>query len=461
MNVSRWQLATLVVIGIVLAALAAVEGRRPVPEGRQEVVFWHFWGGPYRPVVERIVERFNRRQARYWVRAVAMPGSNLDTKMFLSVTGGDPPDLINQDKPIVADWAQRGIVRPLAELASDAELEALDTWLYPPAKKLGSYHGTLYGLCNGLDVRALYYNQTMLADYELQPPKNLEALDQIAQAIAPPDATEPRAYFGYLPDPRRLWAWGIVFGGQFYDPATGRVSADDPRIVQALAWMGSYSQRYGSRQVAAFRQGDQRLPGSTFPLFGPYDPATQQRRYGNYALVMDGQWRVAEITRVNRAALAAGKPVHQYGVVPLPTPAGGRQQAGWVNGNFFLVPRGARQPAGAWEFMKFWSGFGGHEAQAAQACAEGGWIPASPQVVTEPVFQSYLNQNPLMKTFVELAKSEHQVPIPALPVAALYRREIEAAGQAVMYRGADPETVLREVTQRVQARLDEVRHASR
>ena len=23
--------------------------------------------------------------------------------------------------------------------------------------------------------------------------------------------------FGYLPDPRRLWAWGIVFGGSFFD----------------------------------------------------------------------------------------------------------------------------------------------------------------------------------------------------------------------------------------------------
>ena len=62
--------------------------------------------------------------------------------------------------------------------------------------------------------------------------------------------------------------------------------------------------------------------------------------------------------------------------MPLPPPAGGVANAGWVNGNFFVVPRGGRSPSGAWQFMKFWSGVDGHAADAARACAAGGWIPA-------------------------------------------------------------------------------------
>ncbi len=42
------------------------------------VVFWHFWGGRDRSVVEDVVARFNASQDRYFVRAVAMPGNNLD-----------------------------------------------------------------------------------------------------------------------------------------------------------------------------------------------------------------------------------------------------------------------------------------------------------------------------------------------------------------------------------------------
>ena len=88
-----------------------------VPAGREEVVFWHFWGGADRPIVEEIVERFNDSQDRYWVRAIAMPGSNLDLKFFLSVAGGDPPDLLNQDDPIVADWGHRGVLTPFRRVS--------------------------------------------------------------------------------------------------------------------------------------------------------------------------------------------------------------------------------------------------------------------------------------------------------------------------------------------------------
>ncbi|MEN0111932.1 MAG: hypothetical protein AAF805_14530, partial [Planctomycetota bacterium] len=74
-------------------------GREPrsVRDGRSEVVFWHFWGGRDLPVVEDVVRRFNARQSRYRVRAVAMPGANLDLKLLLSVAGGDPPDVMNHD----------------------------------------------------------------------------------------------------------------------------------------------------------------------------------------------------------------------------------------------------------------------------------------------------------------------------------------------------------------------------
>ena len=42
-----------------------------------------------------MVERFNDSQQQFFVRAIAMPGNNLDVKLFLSVTGADPPDLVN------------------------------------------------------------------------------------------------------------------------------------------------------------------------------------------------------------------------------------------------------------------------------------------------------------------------------------------------------------------------------
>lgn len=431
-------LATVLTILVAICLLAKQSNAEPA-----EIVFWHFWGGRDRPVVEGIVERFNASQNSYRVRPIAMPGSNLDLKFFLSVAGGDPPDLLNQDDPIVADWASRGVLTPLDELATQQEITSLNDWLYPAARKLGSYDQRLFALVNGLDIRALYYNRTWLEEAGLPPPQSLAELDHIARELTPSSKLNSTlSHVGYLPDPRRLWAWAVVFGGRFYDPEgqtiDEQVTLDSPENLAALKWMASYSQRLGADRVTSFRTGDQSLTGASFPLLA-------DRRY---AMMMDGQWRVRDLAEASTTPNS-----DQYGVVQLPPPDGGRTNAGWVNGNFFIVPRGAKQPQGAWAFMKFWTGLGGNEAEAARVAAEGGWIPASPKVVEQPAYQALLREQTLMRTFVDLAASKQQVPTPPLPIAAFYYREVIAAAQDVMYRGADPEERLATAAKRVRRQL--------
>jgi len=415
---------------------------------REQITFWHLWGGRDRPIVERIVRRFNDSQDQYTVRPIAMPGSNLDLKFFLSVAGGDPPDLLSHDDPVVADWAHRGVLTPLDKLASPDEYRRLNQWLFPAARQLGTYNSRLYALPSGLDIRALYCNQTLLAEHGLKLPRTTDDLDRIAERIAPSSGPVGRKRMGYLPDPRRLWAWGIVFGGRFWNPdATDpdqQITGDSPEIVRALQWMAGYSRRYGPSEMAAFRSGEQALTGATFPLL-------VDRRY---AVIMDGQWRVRDIAEAARR----GSPTDKYAVVPLPMPEGGVANAGWVNGNFFVVPSQARHKKGAWAFMQFWSGFNGHEAEAATACAAGGWIPASQKVVDQPAYQQLLTNQPHLKTFVQLARSEQQTPVPSLPISAYYVQQINRAAEEVLYRGADPARSLQQACARARTRLKEVRH---
>lgn len=436
-----------------LLAFASEERERTPVESRLEVVFWHFWGGRDLAVVEDVVRRFNASQDEYRVRSVAMPGANLDLKLFLAIAGGDPPDVVNHDDPVVADWAHRGALTPLDELAPAVEIERLSAWLYPAARRIGSYNDRQYALVNGLDIRALYYNKTALNEAGLselaeEGPQSIADLDRIATTIAPP-GSERLERVGFLPDPRRLWAWGAVFGGRFADlgaaTAEERITADDPRVLEALAWMEGYAERYGPDRVAAFRSGDQALTGASFPMLA-------DRRY---AVMMDGQWRVRDLAAAAEDAADRGEAIDEFGVCPLPPPPGGVERAGWVNGNFFLVPRGAKNPAGAWAFMKFWTGFDGTEPEAATTAAAGGWIPASKRVVDEPAFQAFLSNRPLFKPFVALAASEHQQPTPALPISASYYREVVSAAQDVLYRGANPAERLSQAANRSRDRLRE------
>lgn len=432
--------------GLLAAALLErPDASQVVPAGRREVVFWHFWGGEDRKVVEQVVARFNNSQDRHFVRAIAMPGNNLDMKLFLAVTGGEPPDVINQDDPIMADWAERGALMPLDEVASDDEMARLRGWLVPAARQLGSYEGRLFALCNGLDIRALYYNQSLFEQHELSPPATLSELDDLAARLTEVDPRGRVERFGYLPDPRRLWAWGVVFGGGYWDEEQQQARCNDPPIVAALEWMAAYRERYGAAAVAAFRQGDQSLPGKTFPLLA-----------GRYAMVMDGQWRVRDIVAAQQEQRRAGQPVAEYRVWPLPPPPGGRIDAGWVNGNFFLLPRGAGNPAGAWEFMKFWSGFGGNEQAAAKTCVAGGWIPVSEHVAVQPEFQRFLSEQPLFAEFVRLASSPNQIPTPIIPGAGYYYRTVNDAASKAMYveQTDSPQALLDDAARDVQSHLD-------
>ncbi|MEM8681462.1 MAG: extracellular solute-binding protein, partial [Planctomycetota bacterium] len=146
--------ATVVYLLLLTAVVSGCAPASPTPQaGPREVLFWHFWGGKEQAVVEEVVRRFNAQQHDHVVRAVAMPGNNLDLKLFLAITGGAPPDLVNQDDPILADWAARGAILPLSEFVPAAELQTLEAWLFPAAWSLTAYRDTPYGLCNGLDVR--------------------------------------------------------------------------------------------------------------------------------------------------------------------------------------------------------------------------------------------------------------------------------------------------------------------
>ena len=228
---------------------------------------------------------------------------------------------------------------------------------------------------------------------------------------------------------------------------------DQPKIVQAAKWISRYSQWYGADTINRFRQGDQSLPGKTFPLL----PVNDDEMIGRYALLMDGQWRVRDIDAFVARRRQQGIDCPEFGVCPLPCPDGGRKDAGWVNGNFFVIPRGAKNSAGAVALMRFWIGLDNPD-QAAKTCAAGGWIPVSQRVVETRLFQEYLDRQPLFRQFVHLAGSQDQYPVPVIPGAPMFKREVEKAAASAL---ADPDQSIDELMHRtrdlIQNRLDRIR----
>jgi multiple sugar transport system substrate-binding protein len=413
-----------------------MQAGRAADDGRTEVVFWHMWTGEWEEVVNRIVGRFNDSQDRIRVRPLVVTG-DANTKFLLALAGGDPPDLMAQWNQVIPAWAHKGALVPMDSLMSPEEYAAMREWLYPAARNIGTYEGRFYGLCVSLNAFALLMNADMMREAGLDPenpPRSTAELDAAAAQMFRNDSRGKLDRVGFLPT--GLHHWSAVFGGEFYDPESGRITANHPRIVEALEWMVSYSRKYDVNKIVSFRAGLTQQIGDTYPFI---------RR--KFALLQDGQWRVEDLRKF--------APKMEYRVTPLPYPPGGREKACHVNGNFLIIPRGAKRAREALEFAQFWAGWK-NEAVAAEMVTWGGWIPASPSLTRQPAYEKYLRENPRFQTFLDVVASPNVRITPVIPVQAYYWDRLQAAEDAALRMQKTPRQALDDVTYEVQRELDKV-----
>ena len=266
----------------------------------------------------------------------------------------------------------------------------------------GMYKGRIYGIPNSVDNRALYYNADLLiaAGYKTtgadgtvraRPPKTWAELKDYAVRLtrwdpdrpAPPagwderigrqleiegrevDAVatglspEHRAYADALVawrEQRRmkvigfpayygnswLYMYGWMNGGQFMSDDRTRCTLNDPRIVEAIAFMKEVYDLQGgyttARRFEAGFQGDE------------LDPFIQ----GKVAMKIDGVWTLANLAKFGRDL--------SFGVAPNPMPqkrideltsAGKEAKISWSGGWAYAIPSTAKNKQAAWEFIRF------------------------------------------------------------------------------------------------------------
>ncbi len=89
------------------------------------------------------------------------------------------------------------MIHAMDEIADPAEVQQIESWLMESAHRLSVIDDRMFGVCNGLDIRALYYNQTALDSKNLSPPQSIAELNEIAFAFTPASNTEPTTYLWF------------------------------------------------------------------------------------------------------------------------------------------------------------------------------------------------------------------------------------------------------------------------
>lgn len=276
---SKLHNAAIVLLLAGLAAFFVLVRPHDVSVGGKKTVIrvWHVWGGPVLESYLRGVTAFEDAHPGIACDTLFVPNDLSNSqKFYTAVVGNCAPEVVFIDGPQVAEWAERGLLTPLDDLLTDSGYDParLRNEFFEPCWKQCRYRGRTWAITYCADPNfVLFWNKDSfrqaIEDGDIaasaidpdRPPTTLADLDLYTDAItkyAGTGVNRRLVRVGLVPwgvygRANSIFTWGWAFGGTFYDEDSRRVTADDPRIVQALEWMIRFAAKHDRRRIAALQ----------------------------------------------------------------------------------------------------------------------------------------------------------------------------------------------------------------
>jgi len=306
-------------------------------KGKVVVDFWTFWGSETRrPVIDKIVNDFNNSQDKIIVKHTFIPWGDIWTKNLAAVAAGNPADVVINDINSVSQRAENNQVEDLsAYIKANTFKEQFYTNLWDTVL----YKGKPYAVPFTTDTRLLFYNKDAFKDAGLdpnKPPTTWKELEKVAQKL---DKKQGEKYtrIGYYPlfggFGAPSWLKNADDGMGFVED--GKLKIDTPKKVKALKWLVDWQNRYGDKTIQTYEA--EFSNGQTNPFIA-----------GKVALYTDVGTFYTQIrdsgTKMN------------FGVTTMP--AFDEKSKPWSDGGGFVaeVPKGAKHPKEAMQFIKYLTG---------------------------------------------------------------------------------------------------------
>lgn len=385
---------------------------------KTELIFWHYWDGENGKKLESLVQEFNDSHPNIEVHPVFIPGSDLLTKIQLSILSGETPELAISDiigMPLILDT---GKVIDLMPYVRKENYDLND--FYENTLVYGKVEDKLFSLPVSSSNLGLFWNKDIFKKAGLdpeKPPRTWDELIEYGKIIK--EKTGKFGYELYLDGGEgTTWQWQIFLwqaGGEFLDPSSNyrKSSFNTKAGVQALQFWVDLTNTYKISPIA---------PWGLFSR-------------GEAAMVMDGSWMTQFFpAQVNFELGSAVFPYPENGVPA--TNMGGEQ--------IFIFNSNKEKEAASWEFIKW---FTSTEVQIDWDKATG-FIPVKKSVATDESYNAYIkNTNRLLLPFIEVQQYAH-----ARPPIKEYSQVSDIVSKAIIravYKKGTPEEVLNEAASQV------------
>jgi ABC-type glycerol-3-phosphate transport system substrate-binding protein len=421
---------------------------------RVTVDYWEKWSGFEADAMQAVVDDFNRSQDRIEVRFLSV--SEVDTKLLLAASSGHPPDVAGLWSENIPDFSEKGALTPLDGGLAAAGIGA-DHYI-PVYWELCRHRGFTWGLPTTPGCVALFYNKKLFRAAGLdpeRPPRTLAELESMSRRLTvveieragrrvrlsfadlTPEEREGRHFnlvqLGHLPQDAGMYvsAWGFWFGARYYD-GDRRILANDAGNLAAFRWLKETTQAYGVDNLRDFGASFGIQQSGQTPFLG-----------GLEAMVVQGPWWPNFIEKY--------APGLEWGVAPCPAADGvaGGAPVTVAQADVVVIPRGARHPREAFEFIRYLQ-----RQDVAEKLARSQQKFTALSQVSEGFLATH--PNPSVRLFISLARSPGARALPRLSIWHEYNAEMSVAAERVQNLGYTPAAALAEVQERVQWKLDRV-----
>lgn len=425
-----------VIGGVSLLVLAALWGLRaqesvkfrfglpPEAAGRTRVIYWEKWTGFERDGMQTVIDAFNQSQDRIWVEYVSV--SSINQKTLVATAGGRPPDVAGLWDGDVVVFADKQALIPLDELCRAARLGP--EHYIPVYWDMCTYDGKIWALPSTPATTALHYNTRMFKAAGLdpqRPPKTFAELDAMSERLTLTDDQTGRILqMGFLPPEPGWWhhGWGTFWGGSLWDGGAN-ITFDTPPYVAAFTWIQKYAKQYGVSALQTFRSS-----------FGNFSSPQNPFMSGQVAMVLQGVWMSNYIFQNN--------PKLEWAAAPFPVVRAGDPPVTFAGSDMLMIPRGAKHPQEAFEFIAFVQ----RQPMMEKLCLS--HRKNSPlRKVSESFYRQH--ENPYIRMFQQLAWSKNAMHAPKMSVWNEYGGEISNAFERVWLLQAEPQQALADAAARV------------
>jgi len=337
------------------------EPAEAVPADAPVEISYMMWGDPQElKVWQQIVDEFQAANPNIKVNVEVSDWDSYWDKLQTLFAADTPPDVFAMDAPLYPDWASRGVLLNLQPYI-DASPGLLDG-LYPGPLETYKRDDGYYGLPRDFQTIVLFYNKDKFDEAGLPYPTDDWTMTDLREAAKKltkdGDGDGKIDQWGLYVD---LWDMELFWSG-----AVWGYGGEIINVERTQTLLGEEKSREAFHFIADMVLEDKSVPDPTITAEFGDDPFAA----GVAAMTTIGHWAVPTYSELE----------FKWDVAAFP--AGPAARATSVNSAGFVVSKASKNPAAAWEFVKFAVGSTGQTRLTELGFA----IPILKSIAESPVF---------------------------------------------------------------------------